>query len=639
MIGIFKRIVSTPLLIIPMVAWQLSFADSFRGRETHRLWPSFPTSFDIQRIVSSFGDEQTNGLGFPVASEELLNAISTDDPIALEQIVGSSVPDYCTWTNGMETVLVWAVKTRKQASALWLIKHGANLSPRDELDASALDRAIGWEPTGWKRDVSVAKALLEAGADVNARNRWGESALHHAGSPESVELLIRYGANPEALDRLNRTPVHCMMEIGIVDRNLLEAFLKVGVQEDVFCIVARDDLSRLREVASSFDDFDREKQLRLPLSRKSLLHVAAEWDAEDCWTWLVDHGWSTTEMDVSGTTPEELHSSGDDNSQGLSFDSRTCSIGKFREDERPAASWVLRNRGSTEKKISFVQRTCGCLLLEYGEETKAGVRWRPVTGAADESFPPIPPGGSAQLRVSIAPFGRIGPFAKNVYVKMSDSEKPVVLTVTGDSRPLLEASPLSPLVVGTVPRGAPTDFRIEVTPSDPIVMAGTPYVTNAVCPASCTLDTNAIPWILSVTLSPQPDHRGPVGCDVRLPFVRPAGYREMNYAIQGSTVTREEIKRIRDSRKGRTDLRHLDVFRSPHCRICPGLERDLFDRLDLLPDWEVRYHDIDAPSEAALLMQIKHRLHGTRNEPVNVLLDGSTLLEGETAIREKLALP
>jgi hypothetical protein len=279
------------------------------------------------------------------------------------------------------------------------------------------------------------------------------------------------------------------------------------------------------------------------------------------------------------------------------------------------------------------------LLLEYGEETKAGVRWRPVTGAADESFPPIPPGGSAQLRVSIAPFGRIGPFAKNVYVKISDSEKPVVLTVTGDSRPLLEASPLSPLVVGTVPRGAPTDCRIEVTPSAPIVMAGTPYVTNAVCPASCTLDTNAIPWILSVTLSPQPDHRGPVGCDVRLPFVRPAGYREMNYAIQGSTVTREEIKRIRDSRKGRTDLRHLDVFRSPHCRICPGLERDLFDRLDLLPDWEVRYHDIDAPSEAALLMQIKHRLHGTRNEPVNVLLDGSTLLEGETAIREKLALP
>ena len=68
-------------------------------------------------------------------------------------------------------------------------------------------------------------------------------------------------------------------------------------------------------------------------------------------------------------------------------------------------------------------------------------------------------------------------------------------------------------------------------------------------------------------------------------------------------------------------------------------KRDLFDRLDLLPDWEVRYHDIDAPSEAALLMQIKHRLHGTRNEPVNVLLDGSTLLEGETAIREKLALP
>ena len=324
---------------------------------------------------------------------------------------------------------------------------------------------------------------------------------------------------------------------------------------------------------------------------------------------------------------------------GVEVSDSLVALGSFSESSNPTGVWTLHNDSANTNSVVTVQRTCGCLLLAYGEETGNGVRWRPVTGAADESFPPIPPGGSAQLRVSIAPFGRIGPFAKNVYVKMSDSEKPVVLTVTGDSKPLLEASPLSPLVVGTVPRGAPTELRIEISPRDPAVVTGTPYVTNAVCPASCTLDTNAAPWLLSVTLSPPPDHRGPVGCDVRLPFVRPAGYREMNYAIQGSTVTREEVKRIRDARKGRTDVHRLDVFRSPHCRICPGLERDLFDRLDLLPDWEVRYHDIDAPSEAALLMQIKHRLHGTRNEPVNVLLDGSTLLEGETAIREKLALP
>ena len=201
-------------------------------------------------------------------------------------------------------------------------------------------------------------------------------------------------------------------------------------------------------------------------------------------------------------------------SKVFSFD-KTLSLGSFPENSSPHVIWTLHNKSANTNSVEAVQRTCGCLRLEYGEETVDGVRWRPVTGAADESFPPIPPGGSAQLRVSIAPFGRIGPFAKNVYVKISDSEKPVVLTVTGDSRPLLEASPLSPLVVGTVPRGAPTDFRIEVTPSDPIVVAGTPYVTNAVCPASCTLDTNAIPWILSVTLSPQPDHRGPVGCAFR----------------------------------------------------------------------------------------------------------------------------
>ena len=322
---------------------------------------------------------------------------------------------------------------------------------------------------------------------------------------------------------------------------------------------------------------------------------------------------------------------------GVEISDSLVSLGSFPESSKPTGVWKLHNASADTNSVITVQRTCGCLLLEYGEAIGNDVHWRPVTGAADESFPPIPPGGNAQLRVSIAPFGRIGPFAKNVYVKMADSDRPIVLTVTGDSRPLLEATPLSPLVLGSIMHGVPSAYTIETTPREDGVMVAAPYVTNAVCPASCSLETNSVPWILSVTLAPSANHRGPVGCDVRIPFVQPAGYREMNYSIQGSTVTHAEWKRIRDAKKARSDLHRLDVFRSPHCRICPGLERDLFDRLDLSPDWAVFYHDIDAPAEAADLMQIKSRLHGTRNEPVNVLLDGETLLEGESAIRKRLA--
>ena len=56
----------------------------------------------------------------------------------------------------------------------------------------------GWEEAGKRGNVQFVRDLLGRGADVNARDRYGQTALMraaHAGYREIVEILIAHRAN------------------------------------------------------------------------------------------------------------------------------------------------------------------------------------------------------------------------------------------------------------------------------------------------------------------------------------------------------------------------------------------------------------------------------------------------------------
>jgi len=88
-----------------------------------------------------------------------------------------------------------------------LLKDGAQVNARDQSERTALMYACANRSSS--RD--LLEILLMAGADVNAVDRSGASALHAAvhdgASLTCIQALIAHGANPELADKSGNTPL------------------------------------------------------------------------------------------------------------------------------------------------------------------------------------------------------------------------------------------------------------------------------------------------------------------------------------------------------------------------------------------------------------------------------------------------
>ncbi len=59
-------------------------------------------------------------------------------------------------------------------------------------------------------DLEVSKLLIDAGADVNAKDYFGETPLYHCrtlGLPDVVKLLLEAGADVNVVNKEGKTPL------------------------------------------------------------------------------------------------------------------------------------------------------------------------------------------------------------------------------------------------------------------------------------------------------------------------------------------------------------------------------------------------------------------------------------------------
>ena len=107
-----------------------------------------------------------------------------------------------------------------------LLKAGADVNAKDKDGDTPLHAAAGDNSSP-----AVLEVLLKAGADVNAKDADGNTPLHGAAfnnsSPEVLEVLLKAGADVNAKDTIGRTPLHAAA-FNNPSPAVLELLLKAG---------------------------------------------------------------------------------------------------------------------------------------------------------------------------------------------------------------------------------------------------------------------------------------------------------------------------------------------------------------------------------------------------------------------------
>ncbi len=154
----------------------------------------------------------------PSLSDPLLDAIARKElEFALLLLDAGATPNsaklYADYTGDADDyvgeihstpALQLAMERNRLEIARAVLEAGANVNARNYSGCTALHIAVSIE------DLDFTKVLLEHGADVNVSDHKGETPLHEAafdGHAELTKMLLSHKAHVNAQDRLGRTPL------------------------------------------------------------------------------------------------------------------------------------------------------------------------------------------------------------------------------------------------------------------------------------------------------------------------------------------------------------------------------------------------------------------------------------------------
>lgn len=252
----------------------------------HQMMGRIAVSQDETLVVSSF-KESKKAMVFNLAGQ---GKALIPTPVARDASVRSTPP------------LILAVRAEDNARVKSLLARGAK---PDEMDGWA-DRR-GKTALHYAKSAEVVEMLLAAGADVNAVDSSNVTPLHeamkryHPGNSASrkvVQFLVENGASVNASRQGNHAATPIQVAAAGRHREMVEWLRNHGAAYDPQSVVWLDDIEHLeREIlAGRIDPI----LFRSEYGRRTLLHLARSPAAVDM---LVKHGAPLEELDAWKATP------------------------------------------------------------------------------------------------------------------------------------------------------------------------------------------------------------------------------------------------------------------------------------------------------------------------------------------------
>ena len=127
------------------------------------------------------------------------------DPDVMEQILERVTDVDCTEPKCNRTALHFAVASGCTRNVRALLDKGANIDARKQFDETPLHLAVNLHST------EIAELLLERGASVNATDHMHNTPLHIAadrGNQRAAILFMKHGAHVNAVNNEGMTPLH-----------------------------------------------------------------------------------------------------------------------------------------------------------------------------------------------------------------------------------------------------------------------------------------------------------------------------------------------------------------------------------------------------------------------------------------------
>lgn len=188
-------------------------------------------------------------------------------------------------------------------------------------------------------------------------------------------------------------------------------------------------------------------------------------------------------------------------------------FGKYPANQEKKHTFLLTNTGDELLKIDKIKITCGC-------------------SAADVDKKELEPGETAKLTAQINRESIAGPFSKGIFIHSNASNGRIqVVTLNGESVPLVTVLPQDKIYVGTLKAGRPFRQEFILNASVPTVWAK-PKITGDIQPAVALEKLSDRQTKVTISWTPEKEY-SLFRCAVTLGIESPADWKPVEISLQG----------------------------------------------------------------------------------------------------------